>query len=131
MRVLACGDRRWSDMVTIRRRLADLAEAELPELLIHGDAMGADRMAGYAAELLGIPTQPVPAEWQRYGKRAGHIRNQQMLDMAPDLVLAFHDNLLASKGTRDMVRRARTAGILVRIYQSTDGTPMATWKGNG
>ena len=48
-----------------------------------------------------------PAEWDKYGKAAGVLRNQQMLDEGyPDLVVYFHKDLENSKGTKDMVTRA-------------------------
>jgi len=125
--VLITGDRYWSDPVTIRRALAEVAEKGLPRLVIHGDAMGADRMGGFEAEMLGIEVLRVPAEWDKYGKRAGPIRNMRMLDMNPDLVLAFHDNLLASRGTAHMIKIAQGRGVEVRVYKSCDGTPMAPW----
>jgi hypothetical protein len=49
------------------------------------------------------------AEWKKYGPAAGPIRNQRMLDWGPDLVVAFS----GGKGTADMVRRARAAGVEV------------------
>jgi hypothetical protein len=53
------------------------------------------------------------AEWDKHGRAAGPIRNQQMLDDGkPDLVLAF----AGGRGTDDMCRRAREAGIEVRRY---------------
>ena len=49
-----------------------------------------------------------PADWKVRGRAAGHIRNQQMLDEGrPHLVVAFP----GGRGTADMVRRARAAGI--------------------
>lgn len=52
-----------------------------------------------------------PANWLKYGRMAGAMRNQQMLDEEEvDLVVAFP----GGKGTADMVRRARAAGIEVR-----------------
>lgn len=58
-----------------------------------------------------------PADWNKYGKVAGPIRNSEMLKLHPDidLVLAFHDDLSESKGTRDMVHKAQKAGIEVWV----------------
>ncbi len=49
------------------------------------------------------------ALWERHGRAAGVIRNQAMLDYGIDLVLAFP----GGRGTADMVRRARSAGVAV------------------
>ena len=57
-----------------------------------------------------------PADWKTYGKKAGHIRNQQMLDQNPDLVVAFHPDTGITPGTRDMVTRANAKGTPVKIF---------------
>jgi hypothetical protein len=111
MRVLVCGSRNWQDLETIFRGLRDLGPIEV---VIEGEAPGADRLAAQAAHRLGITVLRFPADWDRYGKAAGPIRNQQMLDEGrPDLVLAYP--LPDSRGTWDMVRRAVAAGIEVRV----------------
>jgi len=57
-----------------------------------------------------------PADWKSYGKGAGPIRNQLMLDEGkPDLVLAFHNDISSSRGTADMIRRAKKHGISYEI----------------
>lgn len=112
--VLVCGDRNWTDMVPIHRELAK----QRPDVVIHGGARGADRLGGLAAGILSIPVVEFPAQWDLFGKRAGVVRNQKMLDEGhPTLVLAFHKNLSASKGTKDMVRRAEKAGIPFEIWE--------------
>lgn len=57
-----------------------------------------------------IMIQAFPAHWDKYGKAAGPLRNQQMLDEGtPDLILAFP----GGAGTEDMCRRGVLAGIEV------------------
>lgn len=112
MKVLVCGDRNWTDQAAIYKRLALL---DMSTTIIHGAARGADRIAGDAAERLGLPVIAVPAEWELHGKSAGPIRNRKMLDMEPELVIAFHSDLSKSRGTADTVREARKRGIPVEI----------------
>jgi hypothetical protein len=88
--------------------------------IVHGDCRGADKMAGEIATSLDIPVFVFPAEWERFGNRAGPMRNQAMLNTVPDLVIAFHDDIEKSKGTKDMVARARRAGIPVKIISGTE-----------
>jgi hypothetical protein len=123
MKVLCCGDRNWTCWKTIWSTLRPLGP--LTEV-VEGEARGADKMSRYVAEKLGYPVHKHPAAWDIHGKAAGVIRNQEMLDNHPDieLVLAFHDNLEASKGTKDMVSRARAKGIPVNVIisdQTTEG----------
>ena len=106
-KVLVCGDRRWASRLIIMKYL----EALKPSLVIEGEAKGADTMARIAAEELGIPVQKFPAEWGKYGKAAGPIRNKQMLDEKPDLVLAFHFDIEGSSGTANCLCQAEDRGI--------------------
>ena len=80
--------------------------------IIEGDAKGADRLAGKWADLKGIGKAVYPADWDKYGKKAGPIRNKQMLDEGkPDCVIAFLTK--NSRGTRNMVSQADKAGVKV------------------
>lgn len=107
MRVLVCGGRGYSDAEAVARALNALR----PSLVIHGAARGADALAATWAAAYGIPAQPFPADWETYGRAAGHVRNARMLaEGKPDLVVAFP----GGRGTEDMKRRARKAGVEVR-----------------
>lgn len=118
MRVLVCGDRNWSNPVSLWHTL-DSAHAEHPiTCIIEGEAAGADVLGRGWGLQKGIQVLPFPAQWDKYGKSAGPIRNRQMIDEGkPDIVFAFHPDIRASKGTRDMVNAAKHAGIPVRIFE--------------
>jgi hypothetical protein len=116
MRLLVCGSRDWADIDAVRGHIKGLA-AEHPALIIvEGGARGADTIARDAAEELGLCVEEYPAEWARYGRAAGPVRNQQMLDEGrPDAVAAFFSSP-ESRGTADMVRRALAAGLPVDVF---------------
>lgn len=57
--------------------------------MISGHARGADTIAESVAEELGWQVEVFPAEWSKYGKQAGGMRNQQMVDHGADICLAF------------------------------------------
>ena len=117
MRVLICGDRNWSDLEAIQDYVYSLPD---DAVVIHGGAHGADEIAGNWAAMRGLDVRKFPALWSQYGRAAGPIRNQQMLDEGkPDLVVYFHQELDESRGTKDMVRRARKAKITVLNGGST------------
>jgi hypothetical protein len=113
MKVLVCGSREWTDEDLVLRRLAELPHGTT---VIHGDCRGADRMAGGAAKMFKLEVVAVPADWS-LGRSAGPIRNRKMLDMKPDLVIAFHDDVENSKGTKDCVGEARKRGIPVEVVR--------------
>lgn len=90
-----------------------------PDLVIEGEAPGADTLAREAAEYFGIPVLAFPANWQKYGRAAGPIRNTEMLNEGkPDMVVAFHNDYLHSKGTKNMVEQALKRGLKVVIQTS-------------
>lgn len=116
IKVLVTGDRNWTDINPIMRELYSLPK---DAIIIHGGARGVDSLAGLAAKQLGLEVRVYPAKWEIYGKSAGYIRNQEMLDAEePDLVLAFHPDLSKSRGTKDMVNRAMLQGLPVKIITS-------------
>jgi len=115
MRVLCCGDRNWRRKDIIRRELEKLPKGTT---IIEGECRGADCLSRIVALELGFKVERFPAKWRVYGRAAGPIRNQQMLDEGnPDLVLAFHGAIEKSQGTRDMIRRAKKRGIPVHLIQ--------------
>jgi len=110
-RIIITGGRRYRDTATIRRVLEEYHQTP-PPTLVHGGAAGADSEAAYVAGyLLEWHVEAHPADWQRHGRAAGPIRNQQMVDSGADLVIAFP----GGRGTADLIRRARAAGIPVRV----------------
>ncbi len=112
MRVLVCGGRDYHDRSAVERALWKL-DAELwpIRVVLHGGASGADAEGMLWAVGAGRAALAFPADWTKHGKAAGPIRNQQMLDEGvPDLVLAFP----GGRGTADMVRRAKRAGVNVQ-----------------
>lgn len=131
--VLITGSRDWTD----RQRIDDALRAVWIEhrskpngrelIVIHGGARGADSIAGDIARRhtsLGVVERVYPARWSEYGRRAGRIRNQQMVDMKPDLCLAFIKD--GSPGATHCAERAEAAGIPVIYYIETTPVPRTT-----
>lgn len=115
IKTLICGDRNWNNYWPIYYVLSKL---DKDTIIIHGAARGADSIAGAIATSLGFEVVSVPADWKKYGKAAGPIRNRVMLDMNPDLVIAFHNDIENSKGTKDCVKEAEKRGIEVKIVKT-------------
>lgn len=108
MKVLICGSRTYDDWQAIEYiilRLKNLVGTQL--VIIEGEAKGADRIARNIAEAYEIEVEKYPAEWDKYGRAAGPIRNKQMLDEGkPDLVIGFSEDYKESKGTKNMLNQA-------------------------
>lgn len=124
-RMLVCGSRTYSDYKFLKRIL-DLIKAEKLIakaegkifVVIQGAAPGADSMGKQWADENGLYCESYPADWKAFGKRAGYLRNQQMLDEGkPDIVVAFVDKPLEeSRGTNMMVNLAKKANIDTLVY---------------
>lgn len=113
--MLVCGGREYSDKEYLHFFLDDLLSTEENPIthVIHGNARGADKLAHGWAILHGIQPVACDAIWivgGVYNPRAGLVRNQRMLDLNPDLVVAFP----GERGTAHMVRIAKAKSIPVK-----------------
>lgn len=118
MRLLVCGGRDYTAVGDAHRMLDALHGLRPIGMLIHGAARGADSIAANWAKTRGIATVAYPADWDRFGKRAGPVRNRQMLHEArPDAVLAFP----GGRGTADMVKQARAQKVPIIELPLTQG----------
>jgi hypothetical protein len=109
MKILVCGGRDFNDNFLLEKTLNEYLH--LNPTIIEGGVQGADRMAGDWAEKNNIPYEVFFAEWKRFGKKAGLLRNQKMLDEGKaDFVIAFP----GGNGTADMIKRAKKANVPVK-----------------
>lgn len=83
------------------------------KLIVSGGACGADKLSERYAMENSIPTKIFPAEWEKHGKRAGYLRNVQIVDHC-DEVAAFWDG--QSRGTKLCIKIAKEAGKPVSTY---------------
>jgi len=74
-------DLAWPVPLICRELLAH-ADGRPVHLLLHGGARGADQAIAIAADQLGWPAAALPADWRRFGRGAGPIRNRQLLELA-------------------------------------------------
>ncbi len=110
MRAIVCGGRNFDD----HKKMDEVLKRLGVTFVIEGGASGADMLAwSWARQNLGKGLEyslQFEARWDKHGKSAGPKRNQQMIDEGkPEAVIAFS----GGRGTADMVRRAKRAGIPV------------------
>lgn len=84
------------------------------EVIISGGASGTDSLAGIYAKKYNIPLKVFFPNWDEYGKRAGAIRNKEIVD-ACDEVIAFYNG--TSKGTKITIDLANKANKKVTIIK--------------
>ena len=133
MKVLVCGGRNlapgevWSWLESHSHHDASdaLSRSSTAKIstIIHGRASGADKGGADWGESEGIRVIAYRANWRKYGKAAGPIRNAQMLlEGKPDLVIAFP----GGRGTADMVRQAHEHGVPVVFPAEAGFSPLPT-----
>lgn len=116
-RVIIAGTRSFNDYELLRDSCNNLLSEKQwthTVVVISGTARGADQMGERYARERGFQLRRFPADWEQYGKSAGHIRNAKMADNA-DALIAFWDG--ESKGTKNMIDNARRKGLAVRVIQ--------------
>jgi len=113
MKVLVCGGRDFKDEDFLWSELDLISSEELIEMVIQGEALGADSIAKAWAAYHKIPCLSVPADWDKHGKRAGYLRNALMLTFNPDRVLAMP----GGKGTEMMCALAESKSIPVTQWR--------------
>jgi hypothetical protein len=120
MRVLITGSRTWTNASKISMQLALITAGIPPALVVvmHGNAAGADRLADYEARRQGMGVERFPADWKLYGKRAGFVRNAQMVSTKPNVCLAFIRN--GSPGASMCADLAEKAGIPTHRFTEDD-----------
>jgi hypothetical protein len=123
MRVIVTGSRKWPDASAVYNALSLLYRDHGPFTLVHGAcSTGADAQARHwfqvTGQTLGCAEDAWPADWTKFGKRAGPIRNTHMVEAGADQVLAFP--MPEGSGTQHTIDLAEKAGI-----------PVRKWKWNG
>ena len=107
-RVIVCGGRNFRSPAQVWCELDRLHAIHHFRELMQGGAIGVDTFAReWVAKHHEVISWTCRAEWDKYGKAAGPKRNARMLEWDPNLVIAFP----GGRGTADMVRRAKAAGV--------------------
>lgn len=120
MKIVVTGTRDWEEPEAVQQTLwgalRELHEQHPNLEGLVGDARGVDSWAYAYCMGRGIPVRRFAAKWRDggvYNPRAGHDRNQAMINELPDLCLAVWDR--RSTGTKDCMDRAFCAGITIRF----------------
>lgn len=98
MKVLIAGSREFNNYALLHQELSKFTKP-ITEI-ISGTARGADTMGEHYANLNNIPIKKFPANWDRYGKKAGYIRNVDMGEYCDCAVIFWNGK---SKGTKHMI----------------------------
>lgn len=113
MKLIIAGTRTFTDyqlLCTECKKILDQVKFEV----VSGCAKGADLLGERFAKDHELFIHRFPAEWEKHGKRAGFIRNEDMAKFA-NALLAFWDG--NSKGTKHMIDLAKKNKLYVKVIR--------------
>lgn len=112
MKTIIAGGREFTDYYVLHDCMQDIPW-DITEV-VSGTARGTDVLGETWGANKRTPVVKFPANWDKHGKAAGHIRNAEMADYA-DALVAFWDG--KSKGTRGMIETAAKKGLYVKVFR--------------
>lgn len=95
--------------------------------VVSGGARGVDTLGEHWAALAAVPIKRFPAEWDKYGRSAGIIRNTEMAKYANALIAVWDGK---SRGTKHMIDYAKLKNLAVYIYIIKDNEINETFRFN-
>lgn len=124
-RIIIAGSRKFNDYITLLKYLDNMGIHLIntidPIEIVSGHAAGADMLGERFAKAYGYPLKVFPAEWDKYGKSAGPIRNEEMAKYASEanrgILVAFP--MGESPGTRNMIETAKRYGLEIDVYEQS------------
>jgi len=119
LKILICGSRTFNNYDKLKNSVNNVLKdlrSQGEKIFISGGAKGADTIAEEYALNNDKQFKCFSANWDKYGKRAGVIRNREMLEYLSygDVVIAFWDG--KSKGTKNMVEIAKKSRKNIKIF---------------
>lgn len=103
MKLIIAGSRDlpFTSTLDLHALVCDHCFKEYPTEIVCGMARGPDLLGRAYGLQQGLKIKEFPADWDKFGKKAGFIRNQQMAEYA-DCLIALWDG--KSHGTKDMIQ---------------------------
>lgn len=119
MKIIIAGSRGFTDYALFNKLMTRMTLMMREVIVVTGDAKGADALARRWAYESGHTYEVWRAEWEKHGKAAGILRNEEMIkDSGGKILIAWWDG--RSSGTRDAITRARKHGLKVKIIYYKD-----------
>ena len=111
-KVIVAGSRTFNDYDLLENKLNLLLKDKLNVQIVSGTCYGADLLGEKYANKHKLDIKRFPADWNKYGKSAGYIRNKEMANYA-DACIVFWDGI--SRGTMHMINLAKDKGLKLEI----------------
>jgi hypothetical protein len=117
LKVIIAGSRTFKDLNILTKECDFYLQNQKEIEVVSGAAAGADTLGEMYALTRNYKVTRFPADWQKYGKAAGYIRNEEMAKYA-DALIAFWDGI--SKGTEHMINLAKRYNLKLAVYEHTN-----------
>lgn len=115
MKVIVAGSRTITDYETVKIAIENaIVQGINITSIVSGRAKGVDTLGERYAKEHGLPIHLYPAEWDKYGKRAGFMRNLEMAEVADGLVAIWDGK---SPGTQNTIFTMRRMGKRVYVME--------------
>ena len=108
MKTIIAGSRTITDYAVVEQAIKE-SEFKITTV-ISGTARGVDTLGERWAHENNIDIILCPANWKKYGKKAGYIRNAEMADIAEALIVIIENN---SRGSSHMLTIAQDRELLI------------------
>ena len=116
MKVIIAGSRDFDDYEVLRNYCDHVLQNQTDIEIVSGTARGADQLGERYAKERGYSVKQFPADWDKHGRSAGYIRNEEMAKYG-DALIAFWNGM--SKGTEHMINLAKQYKLKIRICNYT------------
>jgi len=116
-KVVICGSRGFENYEVLKEFCDKILvnKAKTHEIVIvSGTAKGADTLGERYAKERGYKCVRMPAEWDKYGQKAGYLRNEEMLKIADGVIAFWKSN---SPGTAHMIKITKETGKKCAVYK--------------
>ncbi len=110
MKVAIVGSRHYPNLERVRKYVSKLSPNDT---IVSGGAKGVDATAEDEARKLGMEVISIPPEWDKYGRRAGLVRNDMIVSLAHQVV-AFWDGV--SRGTKYTIDKAKEKNVITQVF---------------
>jgi hypothetical protein len=114
MKVIIAGSRTFKDLDLLTKTCDYYLQNQADVEIVSGTAAGADTLGEMYALTRNYKVTRFPADWNKYGRAAGYIRNEEMAKNA-DALIAFWDGI--SKGTEHMINIAKKYNLKIRVHE--------------
>ena len=129
MRIIIAGSRGFNDYDRLKQEVFSILNELMNEgfsvkrediEIVSGTARGADQLGERFAAEYKLKLKRMPANWNKYGRKAGPLRNEEMAKYAKQdkevgILIAFWDG--ESRGTHNMINLAKEYGLRVFVVR--------------